>query len=213
MGYQVLAVPTVAVDQLHFQLPRLRDYDWIVAASAAALASFPSIERGPRWAVVGRSTARALKEKGVEAEFIPSQSNGAALASGLPDVEGQRVLLVQGSGADPALRNGLLGRGAVVQQLVTYKTIEGPEELRPALRAALAEGDIAAITFASGSAVRGFLRLGGVPDWPAITIGPRTSAAARRAGFQVIAEAVDPGVEEFAAVVRRALPLEVKERD
>ena len=209
-GYRVLAVPTIAIRQLDFAPPKLSEYDWIVAASAAALTSLPRLEPGPRWAVVGESTARALRSRGVHPDFVPSEANGAALAGGLPDATGSRVLLVQGSSPDPDLRNGLLIRGAAVEQLFVYQTVEGPEESRPALRCALADGDVAAIAFASGSAVRGFLKLGGGSDWAAITIGPRTSIAARAAGFDIVAEASGRSVEEFAAVVRRALPLEVE---
>jgi porphobilinogen synthase len=53
--------------------------------------------------------------------------------------------------------------------------------------------------------VRGFLKLGGAANLPAITIGPRTSAAAREAGFVVAAEATAQDVKEMAAAVERSV--------
>src|SRR5207245_11690549 len=59
---------------------------------------------------------------------------------------------------------------------------------------------------ASGSAVRGFAKLAGETTLPAITIGPRTTAVARDAGFNVVAEAPGPSVLQLAATITRAIP-------
>jgi porphobilinogen synthase len=69
------------------------------------------------------------------------------------------------------------------------------------------DNELGAVVFASGSAVRGFLKLGGhAGDYPAITIGPRTSEAARGAGFAVAAEATTQDVIAMAAAVERTIP-------
>jgi uroporphyrinogen III methyltransferase/synthase len=75
------------------------------------------------------------------------------------------------------------------------------------LRAALADPGLAAVIFASGSAIRGYMALGGTNQVPAVTIGPRTTSSAREHGFQVIAEAETQSAEELAAAVARAIPL------
>jgi uroporphyrinogen-III synthase len=80
------------------------------------------------------------------------------------------------------------------------------------LRAALADPDLGAVVFASGSAVRGFLRLGGSKRVPAITIGPRTTSSARGRGFVVIAQADAQSVSGLADAVVSALPVEDKNR-
>ena len=133
---------------------------------------------------------------------------GAGLAAALPDAEGARVLLVRASLADPDLPAGLRERGAVVQEITAYETVEGPTESAQELRTALDQRDIAAVVFASGSAVRGFLKLGGATSLPAVTIGPRTTAVARDAGFTVITQAAGPNVHQLASAVERAIPLE-----
>src|SRR5207253_1188334 len=117
-----------------------------------------------------------------------------------------RVLLVRASLADPDLPVGLRQRGALVDEVTAYETVEGPVESADDLREALRQPDIAAVVFASGSAVRGFVKLGGAANLPAITIGPRTSAVARDAGFKVVAEAEGAGVQHLAAAVTQAIP-------
>ena len=208
-GYRVIAVPTVVTRPLNVEWPALDRFDWIVLTSAAGVDSLPDTPRGPRWAAVGRSTATALHARGVEVDILPAVANGAALAEALPDPAGARVLLVRASLADPDLPSGLRQRGAQVEEVTAYETVEGPDESGDQLRRALAEPGLGAVIFASGSAARGFLKLGGATELPAITIGPRTSAIARQAGFAVVAEAAAPDVRQLADAVERAIPIEV----
>lgn len=209
-GYRVAAVPTVLTQPIPVEWPDLTKYDWVVVTSAAAVALLPDVVRGPRWAAVGKSTAQALHVRGIEADFVPEEVNGAAVAAALPDPGGRRVLFVRASMASPDLPHGLRARGALVDEVVAYETVEGPASSSRPLREALSQPDVVAVLFASGSAVRGFIQLGGGTNLPAITIGPRTSAVARGAGFTVIAEAAGQNVHELAAAVGRAIPIEVK---
>jgi porphobilinogen synthase len=204
-GYRVVAVPTVVTRPVDLDWPDLNEFDWVVVTSAAGVAALPEVHGGHRWAAVGEATARALRERGIEVGVVPSQANGAALAAAIPDVEGKRLALVRASGADPDLPTALRARGALVEEITAYETVEGPPESEPALQQALREEDVAAVVFASGSAVRGFLKLGGAATLPAITIGPRTSAAAREAGFVVAAEATTQDVKQMVAAVERSV--------
>lgn len=205
-GYRVSIVPTVATLALPVEWPDLGGFDWIVVTSAAGVKNLPAVPPGPRWAAVGEATARALSTRGVSVDLVPAEANGLALAAAIPDPAGARVLLVRGSAADPDLPTELWRRGADVREVTAYTTIEGPEESAAGLRAALQQKDLAAVVFASGSAVRGFAKLGGSTALPAITIGPRTTAVARDAGFTVAAEAGRAGVKDLAAAVARAIP-------
>ncbi len=205
-GYRVSAVPTVITRPLHVPWPDLGQFDWIVLTSAAGVAALPALPSGPRWSAVGEATARALRLRGVDVDLVPEEANGAALAEALPDPAGKHVLVVRASLADPDLPNGLRRRGARVQEITAYETVEGPAESADELRQALQSPDLTAVVFASGSAVRGFTKLGGTTDLPAVTIGPRTTAVARSAGFRVVAEAAGPSVQQLAAAVTDAIP-------
>ena len=206
-GYRVSAVPTVATRPLPVDWPDLADYDWVVLTSAAGVEALPETPSGPRWAAVGEATAAALRSRGATVDFVPAEANGAALASSLPEPAGKRVLLVRATRADRDLPAGLRERGALVDELTAYETVEGPEESAGRLQTALEQRDLAAVVFASGSAVRGFARLGGSTRLPAITIGPRTSAVARQAGFDVVAEAAGQSVRDLATAVESAVPV------
>jgi uroporphyrinogen-III synthase len=208
-GYRVSAVPTVVTRALRVDWPDISGFDWVVVTSAAGVDSLPVVPAGPRWAAVGQATAGALRARGVVADLVPQESNGASLASALPDPSGRRVLLVRASAADPDLPDGLRNRGASVAEITAYETVEGPAGSAAPLREALARPDLAAVLFASGSAVRGFIKLGGRDSLPAVTIGPRTTSAARAAGFTVVAEAASPDVEGLATAVERSIPVEV----
>jgi len=163
--------------------------------------------RDSQYAAVGEKTASALRARGIQPAHVPPQANSAALAESLPHVEGKRVALVRASAAGSDLPERLRQRGAVVKEITAYRTHEGPATSRQPLRAALADHGLAAVVFASGSAIRGYIALGGVTKVPAITIGPRTTASAREHGFQVIAEAEAQSAEELASAVVRAIPL------
>jgi porphobilinogen synthase len=205
-GYRVRAVPTVITRPVPVEWPDLGGYDWIVVTSAAGADSLPDVPEGPRWAAVGEATARSLRARGIRVDLVPDQASGAALAGALPEPRGARVLLVRASMADPDLPDRLRERGALVDEVTAYVTVEGPAESGDELREALRQDDLAAVVFASGSAVRGFTSLGGTTDLPAVTIGPRTSAVARGAGFRVVAEAAGQSVAELAEAVSRAVP-------
>lgn len=208
VGYRVHAVPTVATQPLELDRPDLAGYDWVVVTSAAGVDALAEVPAGARWAAVGSATARALRARGVEPVLVPDKANGLALADALPDVRGKRVLLVRASAAAADLPTRLRERGAAVEELAAYLTIEGPASAAEPLKVALADVDLAAIVFASGSAARGFTALGGTTAWPAITIGPRTTTVARQCGFRVIAEAERQSVAALVAAIVRAIPVE-----
>ena len=202
-GYQAVAVPTVATRPLTVDWPDLTKYDWIVVTSAAGVSTLPDASTfSGRWAAVGRPTAQALRGRGFEVSLVPEQANGAALAQAISQENPSRVLLVRGSIAADDLPALLRARGAKVDEVVSYESVEGPDSSREAL----ARAHVAAVVFASGSAVRGFLKLGGSTDLPAITIGPRTSAVAREAGFTVLAEAASQSADELATAVEKVIP-------
>jgi uroporphyrinogen-III synthase len=141
---------------------------------------------------------------------MPATADAAELGKTLPDVEGKRVALVRASAADTDLPDILRRRGATIEEVTAYRTVEAPAESAQPLRTALADPDLRAAVFASGSAVRGFIGLGGTKQLPAITIGARTTTRAVALGFRVIAEADTKSVAGLVDAVARALPLEVK---
>jgi uroporphyrinogen III methyltransferase/synthase len=209
-GYRVHAVPTMQTEPVDFNPQLLADCDWIVFTSVRGVQSIRALPSGPRYAVVGPETAKALRARGIEPAHIPAHADGADLGDSLPDVEGKRISLVRASAAATDLPDRLRLRGATVREVTAYRTVEAPDASAEPLRIALADQDLSAVVFASGSAVRGFVELGGSTGLAAITIGPHTSATARDHGFQVIAEADTQSVAGLVSAIVRVLPLEVQ---
>ena len=209
-GYRVHAVPMVQTEPVDFNAASLAGCDWIVLTSARGVKAITDLPAGPKFAAVGPETARALRARGVEPAHVPGRADGADLGDTLPDVDGKRIALVRASAAGEDLPDRLRGRGATVEEVTAYRTVEGPPSSAELLRTALADPELGAVVFASGSAVRGFLGLGGSKRVPAITIGPRTTSSARGRGFVVIAQADAQSVSGLADAVVHALPVEIK---
>jgi uroporphyrinogen-III synthase len=210
LGYVVHAVPTVATEPLPFAPPDPGRFDWFVVTSAAGaralLDRLPHPRAAVLWAAVGPRTAAALAERGIAAAAVPEESRGVNVAGAIAAVAplaGLRVLLARADAAAADLPAALRKAGALVEELAVYHTVAGPEASRAGVAAALADPRLAGAVFASGSAVRGLLRLGGeaARRLPAVTIGPATSAVAREEGIRVAAEAASPGVEGLVAAV------------
>lgn len=209
-GIESISVPTVAIDaegaaeSLDAALDSLEGAAWLIITSrngAEALAGRlavgdRTVPDSTRVAAVGPATAAALVASGVAVHHVPETYLTVAIASGIGDVAGRRVVLARSDAATPQLRDALAARGALVEEVVAYRTIEGPPRRRDALHAAL-QRELSGIAFTSGSTVRGLLSLASPLDGsrarnlPAFCIGPVTAEVARRLGFEIAAVA-DP---------------------
>lgn len=209
-GVRSVAVPTVAIDHssaaadLDHLLVTLDGADWLVLTSANGAEALAAriaitgrtIPAGTRVAAVGPATADALRAAGLRVDHVPSEYLTAEIASGLGDLRDRRVVLARADAATPELRDALFARGARVEEIIAYRTLEGPAQSRDPLRAAL-HAEVDGITFTSSSTVRGLLRLASSVDrgrarsLPAFCIGPITADTARRAGFHVAVVAAE----------------------
>jgi hydroxymethylbilane synthase len=222
-GLEPVAVPTIAIEldppggPLDRAAGMLQTADWVVLTSAnGARALLQAAERvltelgAPAWACIGDATAGVLEAEGIAVDFRPSRSRWDALAAELPVVPGDRAVVVRADLAGDRLARALMDRGAEVDDVVGYRTIEAPPASGPLLRAALADGAPAAVILTSGSTVRGLLTLADgegldVRAIPAVCIGPETEGAAIAAGFHVLAVAPDPSATSLAATTADAL--------
>ena len=223
-GIDAISVPTVEIaaappgGALDDAIRSLDSADWLVITSvngAAALldrlaALGRSLPNGVRLAAVGPATARALEVGGLRVDHVPSRYRTVAIMQGLGDVAGKRVVLARADAATRDLRDALLARGALVEEVIAYRTVEGPAESRDRIRDALAQ-PLDGVTFTSGSTVRGLHALLSPPEalrataLPAYCIGPMTAAVARRAGFAVSVVAASHTVAALAEAIHRHL--------
>ena len=187
-AFEPVVFPVIEVEPTGDEAIDVRGYDWVIVTSANGAAELARRAEGrpARIAAVGEATAAALAEHGLRADFVPSLASQDGLLVEFPRPVG-RALHVGAEGARPTLARHL------------------PAEFRPVYRTVPTEvgrppsGDL--VLLASASAARAWGALGsGVP---AITIGPQTTASARAAGVDVVAEArtqsIDGLVDSAAA--------------
>ena len=230
-GIAAVCVPTIEVEMLPDALEleeivrRLPSFDWVIVTSAnGARAARATGDRlnlelaAGRWAAVGRATARELSDAGVSNAWMPDIATAGALAEELPVEPGDAVLWIHGDLADQSLAHRLAARGATVTTACGYRTVVGPSASRPLLDRALADGPFAALTFASPSTIDGLLQLAppGAREIlmaiPVASVGPRTTTAARAAGFTEVVETRTPDagvLAEVAAELALRTPIEV----
>ena len=192
-GFEPVVVPLIAVEPLSDEPIDVDGYDCVVVTSpngARELARrMTAVPR--RLAAVGPGTAAALSAAGLGADVVADvhTQEGLVDALGSPG----RTLFVAAGGARDRLADAL---GAEV--LPAYRTVELEVDSLPEVEVAL---------LMSGSAARAYARAGG--RGPAISIGPQTTATARAAGVEVVAEAASHdvrGLVDCAAVWRASSP-------
>lgn len=233
LGAQVIDLPSVRmnllVDEKAFcgRLERCGSGQWIAFTSPKGVELFFDCCRrwkydirrlaGVRLAALGPGTARALEDRGVMIDFIPSVYHGAALGRELGEKLGESyrtgeavsVLIPRARQGNPELIRELESRGIAVEEMPLYETV--PEEItcdliyRELLRP---EGLL--LTFTSGSTVRCFVEnaqraLGEMIDWTkyqAVCIGKQTADVAAEYGMKTAA-AKQPTVVSLVEEIRK----------
>ncbi len=149
---------------------------------------------GARLVAIGPATAAAIRARGLRVEGVPEDYRAEGLIrligqrAGRSGIRGMRILIPRATVARDLLPRALRARGARVDVAPVYRTRTAREGTRE-VRAALRQGRVDVITFASSSAVTAFARK--VRDRRLLrgrgvaVIGPVTAATARRHGFRV----------------------------
>ena len=186
LGHEVVLCPLLELEPLENGPVDVSGYDWVIVTSVNGARELRRRMTGSpqRLAAIGQATADALGG----ADLVPAVSTQEGLLAELPRPAG-RVLFAGAEGARTLLVDEL---GATFLPL--YRMNELALETPP-------EGDL--VVLASASAARAWARLGLAV--PAVSIGPQTSAAAREAEVDVVAEAETHDVAGLlAAITSRA---------
>jgi uroporphyrinogen-III synthase len=170
----------------------LSQFDWIVFASVNAVDAFvhaATTPRLPNIAVVGRRTAERLGDHGVKATVVPAEFRAEALVDAITahaPIAGARVLLPRSDIGRDTIADGLRAAGAIVTNVVAYRTIAEPAGgSTPDVLKMLADRELDAVTFTSGSAVHHFVQRYGpesidlLRNTTVAVIGPVTAEAAQ----------------------------------
>lgn len=194
-------VPAEDTAALDVALRNLTEYSWIIFTSVHGVEFFvkrmvelsipPEVLRKVRVAAIGPATARALEGAVKKPDYVPIQYLSEKIIGGLGDVKGMRILLPRADIASKTLPTILRDRGALVDELVVYRTVTPQDLTTERLTSILADG-LDLVTFTSPSTIRNLAHIVGdkqlanfMRNVKVACIGPVTVAAARGFGIKV----------------------------
>lgn len=228
LGAEVLEMPTIAITppsswaDLDGAIAQLNQFDWLILTSANAVIFFTdrlaemglskSNLYGIKLAVVGKKTASVLANYGLAPDFMPPSFVADSLVAHFPEpLAGKNILFPRvESGGREVLVQAFRAGGAEVAEVAAYES-RCPDAADGAVLAALVEGQIDVVTFASSKTVRHFAKLveqGLGEDWLACldgvaiaSIGPQTSDSCRELLGRVDVEAQEYTLEGLTAAI------------
>ncbi|MCY4415669.1 MAG: uroporphyrinogen-III C-methyltransferase [Chloroflexi bacterium] len=152
---------------------------------------------------IGPATGDALRQHGIEPDFVPRRSVSEEVVAELSEIDwtGQQVLLPGSAIARDALASGLSGLGANVRRVPAY-TNSRPAGIEERARDAFQHG-MDVVSFTSSSTVRNLLEILGddrhlLDECVIACIGPITAATAEELGLTVDIVASEHNVEGLA---------------
>jgi uroporphyrinogen-III synthase len=180
------------------------DFDWVLLTSqnaaralqercAALGLSMAEIFGGVKIAAVGPASADAARGASLDVVYVATKYQGVALANELAGtLKGKSVFLPRSHRANQDLVEALVGHGAVVNEVIAYKT-ELPSESEVAKIRAELERGVDAVLFFSPSAVNHLCAALGKEEFATLSetssfaaIGPVTEDALHQAGVERI---------------------------
>jgi len=215
-GGTVITFPAIAIGAVPDAAPararfaELAHYDIVIFVSANAVewalrtGLQPQALRNSRLAAIGRATAAALAEHGLEVGIQPRaryDSEGLLAEAALQHVAGQRILIIRGQGGRQHLAHVLRQRGAEVDHAEVYRRWRPAADSAPLL-AAWQAGRIQVVTVTSREVLDSLWHM--LPEegrqrlraTPLVVIGERTAALARSLGFKHTALIADPASDD-----------------
>ncbi len=236
-GATAVCVPVLAIEpppepeRLARAAAEVRTYDLVlftsetaverfVAALGAAAGDRPGAAalEGVRLGAVGLATARALTDRGLRADVVPSEFRSDALAEAVlaqPWFQGRlaagaaRVLVPRALVGREELPTRLREAGARVDVVPAYQVVPARAEAEP-LRRALDAGELDAVLLFSPSAAENLVALVGAHParWArtlVASIGPVTTRAAEALGLSVMVTAAESTQEGLLDALARAV--------
>jgi uroporphyrinogen-III synthase len=185
LGHDVVVCPLIAIEPVGDEPIDLRAYDWVIVTSVNAARELRRRGRGRarQVAAIGPATAAAFGG----ADLVPEVATQEGLLAALPRPAGRALF----AGAERARR--LLADELDAEFMPLYRTRELRPERPP-------DADLTVLASPSAASAYSALGLAG----PAVSIGPETSAAARKAGVRVVEEASPHDLDGLVEAVRRA---------
>jgi uroporphyrinogen-III synthase len=192
-GFDVVVHPLTRIEPISDDPIDVSGYDCVIVTSPNGARELARRGVGPTPSIasIGPGTSAALEREGLDVAFEADLHTQEGLVAELKERPG-RKLFVAAEDARSVLADEL-----DADFLAAYRTV-------PLSARELPEADL--VLLMSASAATAYARAGG--SGPAISIGPQTTAAARTAGVDVVAEAEShdlQGLVDSAAAWRASL--------
>jgi len=227
-GADPIALPSIAIVPPPDRAPveravtELSSYDVVVFTSENAVdALWGAIEEQgrdarafgrARLAAIGRSTADALRSRGLAVDIMPERFVAEALGAAILAALGEgapraRVLLPRALEAREALPEMLRAAGVQVDVAPVYQTIAASAERADELRRLLERRQIDYVLLCSSSTVTNLCAMLGTDAVPLLSgtrlasIGPITTETAERLGLHVALTALPSTIESLVQAV------------
>jgi uroporphyrinogen III methyltransferase / synthase len=209
LGAEVIEMPTIEIQPaadygpLDRALGELASYDWLIFTSANGVRFF--LERLDASAVdlralrakicaIGPATRAAIEALHLKVDLMGREYVAEGLLEALSayDLAGRRVLLPRAAVARDLVPAELMLRGAQVDVVEAYRTVAPEGAAAQAAKIFSGGRKPGCITFTSSSTVQNFVEVAGadaLAGTKVASIGPVTTATARRLGIAVDVEA------------------------
>jgi len=207
LGATTVELPTIEIvpventDRLDRAVKSLDKYDWVIFTSvhgvqfllkrmAEVKIALETLDK-VKVAAIGPATAAALKRVLKKPDYMPTEYLSGKIVEGLGEVKGKRILLPRADIASKKLPALLRERGALVEEVVAYRTVIPRDLTAERLKSILAER-VDLVTFTSPSTVRNLARVLGAGELERFLrnvkvacIGPITVQATKEVGIEV----------------------------
>lgn len=215
-------VPPEDYALLDVALANISKFDWVIFTSVNGVEGFFSRffalwgdirnMAGPRLGAIGPVTARALESRGLKVDILAKEFKAEGVLAALPreQIRGRRFLIPRAEAAREVLPDGIAEMGGLVETIPVYRTQPPHSDRVDEIRGMLRRREVDAVTFTSSSTVTNFLAMMAPATASELlegvvvaSIGPITSATARREGVTVTVEAAAYTVDGLLAALER----------
>lgn len=209
LGAEVIEFPVIAIrpaadfGPLDAAIARLEEYDWLIFTSVNGVRFFlERLDRSEKdlrdlrakLCAIGPATRAAVEALHLKVDLVPRAYVAESLVEAFEgiDLNGQRVLLPRAAVARDTVPAEFTKRGARVDVVEAYRTVAPEGAARRAQEIFGGPAKPHWVTVTSSSTVKNLVEAAGIAALSGVhvaSIGPVTSATARRLGLTVAVEA------------------------
>lgn len=212
LGGEPWEFPTISIAEpddfapMDAAIAHLEEYQWLIFTSVNGVESFFARLthnkrdvrdlKGIKLCAIGPKTREELGKRGLNCDYMPGEYRAEAIIEGMKqyNLQGQQILLPRADIARKVLPDTLKQLGAVVTDVVAYKTVLGDGS--GMVLELLQNKTVDVVTFTSSSTVKNFVKMLNTSNYVELlqnvtlaSIGPITSETARSLGLQIQIEA------------------------